>query len=69
MSKELSYPSIQVITIFVPNFKTKKIKLRQIIVGDDWVKTCNDTDDKYGIWYTTIEQAQAILNLPIVTEI
>ncbi len=56
----------QVITIFVPNFKTRNIKLRQMIFTDDWVLDCQTADEKYGIWYTTIEPAQKILNLPII---
>lgn len=66
--EELNYPTVQVITVFVPNFKTGTIKLRQLIVGNDWVETCNNADEKYGVWFCTIEEAQAILNRPILTE-
>lgn len=53
----------QVITIFVPNFYTDKIKMRQMIIGDDWVASCKEMDSKYGIWFTTPEQAkEAILS-------
>ena len=64
----IAQPTPQVITIFVPNFKTKTIKLRQLILSDDWVEDCYKLDQKYGLWYTTIEPAQKILNHPIKIE-
>lgn len=66
--EQLIYPTVQVITIFVPNFNTRTIKLRQQILSDDWVADCYDLDEKYGLWYTTIEQAQKVLKVPTVTE-
>ena len=58
----------QVITIFVPDFKRKKVKLRQLIMSDNWVADCEELDEKYGVWYTTIEQAQIVLNIVPKTE-
>jgi hypothetical protein len=51
----------QVITIFVPNFNTGKIKMRQMILSDDWVADCQAMDEKYGIWFTTPEQAKEVI--------
>jgi len=55
--ESIAQPAPQVITIFVPVFGTNQIKLRQMIVGDDWVQTCQDADSKYGVWYTVIDHA------------
>ena len=55
----ISQPAPQVITIFVPIFGTGTIKLRQMILSDDWVNDCYIADEKYGVWYTTAEQAMA----------
>ncbi len=62
-------PRPQVVTIFVPNFKNQNIKLRQIILSDDWIADCYDADEKYGLWYTTIGQAIGILNSEYSIEI
>ena len=57
--KTIQYPAPQVITIFVPVFGRGIVKLRQMILSDDWVQDCYDADQKYGVWYTTAEQALA----------
>lgn len=67
--EQLIYPSVQVISIFIPNFHTRKVKIRQQVLSDDWVQDCYDLDKKYGLWYTTLDKAQQILKVPIVEEI
>ncbi len=67
--KTIPQPRPQVITLFVPNFKNKSIKLRQLICTDDWVQDCYDLDQKYGLWYMTIEQAIGILDSEYSIEI
>ena len=60
--RRVPQPAPQVYTIFIPVFKTKTIKLRQMIVSDDWVADCQLMDTKYGVWFMTIEPAIALLN-------
>ncbi len=67
--KTIPQPKPQVVTIFVPNFKNKSIKLRQLICTDDWVADCQLLDEKYGLWYMTIQQAIGILNSEYSIEI
>ncbi len=55
--KTIAQQTPQVITIFVPVFGTPQIKLRQLSLTDDWVLDCQHADEKYGIWFTTAEQA------------
>ena len=59
--KTIAQPTPQVITIFVPVFGANKIKLRQLILTDDWVLDCQTLDAKYGVWFTTIDRAIALL--------
>ncbi len=67
--KTIPQPAPQCIMIFVPNFNTQRIAMRQIILADDWVAQCYELDEKYKIWYTVVSSAQMILNLPINNEI
>ncbi len=59
----------QAITIFVPNFQTKKVMLRSMIFSDDWVADCQDMDRKYKIWFTSMHEALAILGRELVLEV
>lgn len=63
------YPRPQVFTVFIPNFKTKRIKLRSEIMSDDWVADCYALDKKYGVWFMTLEQATKILERNSIIEI
>jgi len=57
-----TYPRCpQVITIFIPVFGKNIVKLRSHIISDDWVEDCYELDKKYGIWFTTMSQAKALL--------
>ena len=62
-------PAPQVITIFVPVFGKKIIKLRQLIMTDDWVADCYALDEKYKVWFTVIEPAIALLNNEYAIEV
>lgn len=51
----------QIIMVFIPNFETKKVGMRQLILSDDWVADCQKLDEKYGVWFTTPQQAKTLL--------
>ena len=59
----------QAITIFIPNFQTKKVMLRSMIFSDDWVADCQEMDEKYKIWFTSMNEALAILGRELVSEV
>ena len=59
--KTIQNPAPQVITIFVPVFGKNIIKLRQLILSDDWVSDCYMLDEKYKVWFTIIDPAIALL--------
>ena len=59
--KTIPQLSPQVITIFVPIFGTDQIKLRQLIMSDDWVADCQMLDQKYGVWFTTPDEAISLV--------
>jgi|LGOV01.1.fsa_nt_gb hypothetical protein len=51
----------QIIMVFVPKFKSNKVVMRQLILSDNWVQDCYDLDNKYGVWFTTYQQAKDLL--------
>lgn len=51
----------QIITIFIPRFRSHRVMMRHMVIGDDWVQSCYDMDQKYGVWFTTYEQAKQLL--------
>ena len=65
----IAQPTPQVITIFIPVFGRKTIKLRQLILTDDWVADCYALDEKYGVWFTTIQPAIALINCKYTLDI
>ena len=67
--KTISQPTPQVITIFVPVFGKKIIKLRQLILSDDWIADCYMLDEKYKVWFTTIDPAIALINCEYTLDI
>ncbi len=59
----------QTMMIFIPNFKTRKVAMRQMIFSDDWVADCQKADEKYQLWYASMNEALRILGREPVKEI